>query len=226
MKIVIKLVLLVVIVGLGYMIVESVMEPVRFNKQKDIREALVIQNLEDIRVAEIAYKTVNGSYMSDWDTLIDFVRNTEFPIVKEIADPNDTTNSIIIRDTIGYVSIMDSLYSHREAFNVSNLKYVPIPREFFDNEQFELQAGKITRGGLPVPVFECKVPYSVLLKGLDHQLIINLNKQVDEMNKYTGLKVGSMEEASNEGTGNRNIQCLISYKLRQIIQIRVLISKL
>jgi hypothetical protein len=199
MKIVIKLVLLVVIVGLGYMVVESIMEPVRFNKQKDIREALVIQNLEDIRVAEIAYKTVNGRYMSDWDTLIDFVKNTEFPIVKEIADPNDTTNSIIIRDTIGYVSIMDSLYSHREAFNVSNLKYVPIPRKFFENEQFELQAGKITRGGLPVPVFECKVPYSVLLKGLDHQLIINLNKQVDEMNKYTGLKVGSMEEASNEG---------------------------
>ena len=199
MKIVIKLVLLVVIVGLGYMVVESIMEPVRFNKQKDIRETLVIQNLEDIRIAEIAYKTVNGKYMADWDTLIDFVKNTEFPIVKEIADPNDTTNSIIIRDTIGYVSIMDSLYSHREAFNASNLKFVPIPIKFFENEQFELQAGKITRGGLPVPVFECKVPYSVLLKGLDQQLIINLNKQVDEMNKYTGLKVGSMEEASNEG---------------------------
>jgi hypothetical protein len=199
MKIVIKLVLLVVIIGLGYLVIESIMEPVRFNKQKHIREAMVIRNLEDIRVAEIAYKTVNGKYMADWDTLIDFVKNTEFPIVKEVADPNDTTNSIIIRDTIGYVSIMDSLYSHREAFNVNNLKYVPIPEKYFEKEQFELQAGEITRGGLPVPVFECKVPYDVMLKGLDRQLIINLNKQVSEMNKYTGLKVGSMEEASNEG---------------------------
>ena len=199
MKIVIKLVLLVIIVGLGYMVVESIMEPVRFNKQKDIREGVVIQSLEDIRAAEIAYKTVNGQYMSDWDTLIDFIKNTDFPIVREIADPNDTTNSIIIRDTIGYVPIMDSLYGHRENFNANNLKYVPIPSKFFDNDKFELQAGKITRGGLPVPVFECKVPFKVMLKGLDHQLIINLNKQVDEMNKYTGLKVGSMEEASNEG---------------------------
>ena len=199
MKIVIKLVLLVVIIGLGYMVVESVMEPVRFNKQKDIREIAVIHSLEDIRSAELAYKAVNGAYMSDWDTLIDFIKNTDFPIVREVADPNDTTNSIIIRDTIGYVPIMDSLYGHRKAFNADNLKYVPMPSEFFENDMFELQAGKITRGGLPVSVFESKVPYFIILKGLDRQLIVNLNKQVEEMNRYAGLKVGSMDEASNEG---------------------------
>ena len=199
MKIALKLILLVIIVGLGYMVVESIMEPVRFNKQKDKREIAVIQKLEDIRSAELAFKAINGKYMSDWDTLINFVKENEFPIIKEVPDPNDTTNTIVIRDTIGYMPIADSLYGRREAFNIDQLKYVPIPNEFFNNEMFDLNAGTIERGGMPVHVFECKVDYKTMLKGLDEQLIINLKKKVEEMNKYSGLKIGSMEEASTVG---------------------------
>lgn len=199
MKIVLKLVLLVIIVVLGYFVVESIMEPVRFNKQKDKRAEIVIQKLEDIRAAQLAYKTINGSYMADWDTLINFIKDNEFPIIKEIPDPNDTTNTIVIRDTLGYKSIVDSLYSHRKAFKIEQLKYVPIPQKYFNNEKFELNAGSINRGGLPVDVFECQVSYKVMLKGLDNQLILNLNKKMTEMNKYAGLKVGSMTEASTEG---------------------------
>ncbi|NOR86451.1 MAG: hypothetical protein GQ527_02460 [Bacteroidales bacterium] len=199
MKIALKLVLLVIIIGLGYMVVESIMEPVRFNTQKDKRADIVIQKLEDIRAAELAYKAIHGTFMSDWDTLINFVKDNEFPIIKEVADPDDTTMTKVIRDTIGYMPISDSLYGHRVAFNIDHLKFVPIPKEYFDNEKFKLNAGKIERGGLPVHVFECKTDYSVMLKGLDHQLIINLKKKVEEMNKYAGLKVGSMTEASTEG---------------------------
>jgi len=199
MKIVIRLVLLVVIFVLGYFVVESIMQPVRFNKEKDKRAEVVIQKLEDIRAAELAYKAVNGRYMADWDTLISFVRDNEFPIIKEVADPNDTTNTLIIRDTIGYMPIADSLYNHRIGFNVEHMKYVPLPKEFFDNETFKLQAGTIERGGLPVHVFECSVGYPIILKGMDKQSIINLDKKLGEMNKYAGLKVGSMTEASTEG---------------------------
>lgn len=199
MKIVLKLVLLVAIIVLGYFVVESIMEPVRFNKEKDKRSEQVIQKLEDIRAAQIAFKAMNGSYMSDWDTLINFIKENEFPIVKEVPDPNDTTNTIVIRDTLGYKSIVDSLYGHRELFNIDQLKYVPLPQKYFNNEQFQLDAGSIERGGLPVDVFECSVKYDIMLKGLDKQLVINLNKKVTEMNKYPGLKVGSMTEASTEG---------------------------
>lgn len=199
MKIVLKLVLLVVIIGLTYMVYESIMEPVRFNVQKDKRDVAVIQKLEDIRAAEIAYKAIEGRYMSDWDTLINFIKTNEFPIIKEVADPNDTTMRKVIRDTIGYLSIIDSLYNKRVGFNVDHLKYVPIPKKFFNNETFVLEVGTIERGGLPVHVFECKTTNEVILKGLDKQLILNLNKKMSEMNKFPGLKVGSMTEASTEG---------------------------
>jgi hypothetical protein len=199
MKIALKIGLLIVIIVLGYMVVESIMEPVRFNEQKDIRSALVIEKLEDIRAAQLAYKTFNGKYMASWDTLIDFVKNNKFPIVKEIADPNDTTNTRVIRDTLGFIPIIDSLFSKRRSFKIEEMKFVPIPKEFFNDETFDLQAGTIPRGGLPLNVFECKVPYEVILKGLDKQLIINLKKKTVEMNKYPGLQLGSMTEASTEG---------------------------
>jgi hypothetical protein len=181
------------------MVVESIMEPVRFNKEKDKREQAVINKLEDIRAGELAYRKINGTYTASWDTLIDFLKNNEFFIVKEVADPNDTTFTKTIRDTLGTISIIDSLYNHRVNFNVDHLKYVPIPAKFFANEIFELSTGKITRGGVPVQVFESQSHYKVMLKGLDNQLIINLIKKVEEMNKYAGLKVGSLTEASTEG---------------------------
>ncbi len=199
MKIAWKLFLLVVIVVLGYMVVESIMEPVRFNKEKDKREQTVIRKLEDIRAGELAYRRINGKYTASWDTLINFLKKNEFFIVKELADPNDTTYTKTIRDTLGTIKIVDSLYGNRTNFNIDHLKYVPIPTKFFANETFELRAGKIERGGVPVQVFECQSQYQVMLKGLDNQLILNLIKGVKEMNKYPGLKVGSLTEASTEG---------------------------
>ncbi|MBN2237876.1 MAG: hypothetical protein JW729_09960 [Bacteroidales bacterium] len=199
MKIALKLILLVVIVGLGYMVVESIMEPVRFNKDKDKREQAVIRKLEDIRSGELAFRKVNGRYTASWDTLIEFLKTNEFFVVKEVADPNDTTFRKTIRDTLGTISMIDSLYGSRVNFNIDHLKYVPLPAKDFANETFELRAGAIERGGVPVQVFESQTPYEVLLKGLDRQLVINLIKKVEEMNKYPGLKVGSLTEASTEG---------------------------
>lgn len=199
MKIAFKLFLLLVIFGLGYMVVESIMEPVRFNKEKNKREQTVIRKLEDIRSAELAYRRLKGTYTASWDTLVDFLKTNEFFIVRERADPNDTTFTKTIRDTLGTISIIDSLYHERSNFNVNHLKYVPLPAKFFSNEEFELRSGKIERGGVPVYVFESGVSNEVMLKGLDEQLIRNLNKSVKEMNKYPGLKVGSLTEASTEG---------------------------
>ncbi len=199
MKIALKIVLLVVILGLGYMVIESIMAPVRFNQEKNKREAVVIRKLEDIRAGELAYKRIKGDYTASWDTLIDFLKHNEFFVVKEFADPKDTTFTKTIRDTIGTISIIDSLYGNRPNFNIDRLMYVPIPAEFFDNETFELKSGKIERGGVPVQVFESSAGYEVILKGLDKQLIANLIKSVKEMNKYPGLKVGSLTEASTEG---------------------------
>ena len=60
------------ILVIGYLLVDSVLQPVRFNKEKEARELVGIERLQDIRVLQDAYKSVNGKYVSDIDSLVDF----------------------------------------------------------------------------------------------------------------------------------------------------------
>ncbi len=192
---IIKVLLLVVIIVLAYLVVESVMGPVRFNKSVNQRSEAVIQNLKDIRIAQLTYKTINGHYMADFDTLIDFLKNGEIPVVKMVPDPEDTTFSKTIRDTIGFIPVIDSLFHSRANFAVENLKFVP----YTENDQFKLEAGVIEKGGVQVNVFEATVHYGKLLKGLNEQMVANLIASKEQIERYPGLKVGSMTEASTDG---------------------------
>ena len=59
-KAIVSILLLFVIAGLAYAVVQSVMEPVKFNKAKDHRQAVAVQRLKDIRDLQVAYKSVYG----------------------------------------------------------------------------------------------------------------------------------------------------------------------
>jgi type II secretory pathway pseudopilin PulG len=192
---IIKILLLVIIIVLAYLVVESVMGPVRFNKSVTERSDAVIQNLKDIRSAQLTYKTIHGHYMADFDTLINFLKYDSIPVVKMIPDPKDTTFSKTIRDTIGSIAVLDSLFSGRLGFIADNLKFVP----FTENEKFTMDAGIIEKGGVEVNVFEASVHYNIILSGLDEQMVVNLIASKEQINRYPGLKVGSMFEASTDG---------------------------
>jgi hypothetical protein len=62
-----------------------------------------------------------------------------------------------------------------------------------------MEAGIIEKGGVDVNVFEAKVHYKVFLEGLNRQMVVNLIAGREQIEKYPGLKVGSMEEASTDG---------------------------
>ena len=192
---IIKIVLLVIIIVLAYLVYESVMVPVRFDKSVDQRSKAVIQNLVDIRSAEMTYKNIYGKYTASFDTLIDFLVVGEIPVVKIVPDPTDTTFTKTIRDTIGYIPVKDSLFGGRANYNVVDLKYIP----FTEKELFTLNAGIIEKGGVDVNVFEASSHYKVILNGLDEQMVVNLIAAKEQIERYPGLKVGSMTEASTDG---------------------------
>ncbi len=192
---IIKVALLIVIVALAYFVVESILGPVRFNKEVTTRNVEVIQNLRDIRTAEMAYKAMNGKYTANFDTLVDFLKFGEIPMVKMTPDPDDTTNTRTIRDTIGYIPVIDSLFGKRPGYDVNNLRYIP----FTNNISFELDANLIEKGGVDVNVFEATALYKEYLNGLDDQMVLNLIASKEQIEKYPGLKVGSMVEASTDG---------------------------
>ena len=116
----IQILLVFLILVISYFTYESVMEPIRFKKEKKHRYSKVIQRLKDIRKAELAYKDVNHEFTGSFDTLINFVKFDSMPIVKAIGRiPDELLDSIteeeavkkgiIIRDTIK-ISILDSLF--------------------------------------------------------------------------------------------------------------------
>jgi len=195
MKKIVQVILAIVIIGLGYLVFESVMEPVRFNKEKATREKIVIQKLKDIRSSQLIYKQLTGSYADGFDTLINFLKVAEIPVVKIIADPTDTTFTRTINDTVGYINVADSLFGKISGFSFNSFKTIP----FSGGMLFEMQADTVQRGGVEVHVFEAKAPYTAFLKGMDEQTIINLISKYNDINKYPGLKVGSLIEPSTDG---------------------------
>lgn len=194
---IINIALALIALLLVYLVYKSISEPVVFENIRKEREVEVVQRLKDIRTTQTIFKQTYNRYTGSFDTLIDFIKTGELPVVNIKADPNDTTFTKTINDTVDYIPVIDSLFGGRENFSVDKLRNVP----FSENEsvEFELQAGYIMRGGLKVAVFEAKTPYFVYLWDLDHQRVNNLRAEMEDLEKYPGLKVGSMDEPSLNG---------------------------
>ncbi len=192
---IIKILLSIVILVLAYLVVSSIMQPVQFENEKTNREKEVINKLKKIRDVQVQYKTAKGYYTASFDTLIDFINTGQLPVIKIIPDPNDTTFTKTISEIIGYVYVKDTLFKSKDGITPENLRFIP----FSDGQEFEMEAGKIEISKTMVDVFEVKAHYKYILHGMDRQSIINLRKKLKELEKYEGLKVGSMNEASTDG---------------------------
>ena len=219
-KIIIEVVLLAGIVFLVIANYKSIMEPLNFNKQKDYRESVAIERLKDIRTLQVAYKTVNGKFTSTVDSLKMFYETGEMPIVLQIGSNDDSaavahteqvkranrrlTNEDLYdmylagdRNLVfsieNVVAVKDTLFNDRPDFNIDSLKTIP----FSGGEPVIMEATVRRVSGVPVPLFEAKMPYKSLLKGLDEQLRINLDADREAQNKYEGLQVGSITSPNN-----------------------------
>ncbi len=185
---IIKIVLFVVIVILVYLVVESFMKTVRFDKEQRRRANVVIENLKDIRAAQFAFKSMHGIYAPDFDTLISFLNTGEIPVVKILPDPEDSTFTKTINDTIAFVLVKDSLFKYRGPnFKIKEIAIIP----FSEGDKFELAAGEIEKGKVKVNVFEAIARKEIYLRGLDEELI--------SRESVSDLKVGSMSEPSTDG---------------------------
>lgn len=193
-KVILQVVLFLAIAVLGYFIYESIMEPVRFQAEKIKRETVVINKLKDIRMSQLIYRQMKGSFTGSFDTLEMFLEIAEIPVVKMIPDPTDTTFTKTINDTVGYIKVKDTLFGTKN-YTIDQLALVP----FSNGLLFEMDADTIERGGVNVNVFEVKAPYTAYLQGLDKQTIFNLSSKMKDIERYPGLKVGSMIEPSTNG---------------------------
>lgn len=190
---IIRLALIIVIVILGYFVFTSIKEPLKFEKELRSRNKEVIAKLADIRTSELLFKKFNNRYTRSFDTLIEFMENCKIPVIKLVADTTDAAFSKPMGDTIGFISLSDSIFG--EKYKLENIAIVP----FSLGAKFLLNAGRIDKDGISIAVFEASTPYVVYLKGLDKRRIISLVQELNAKNKFPGLKVGSLNEATTAG---------------------------
>ncbi|MDR1594812.1 MAG: hypothetical protein LBS43_10095 [Prevotellaceae bacterium] len=195
MKTIIQIILGVVAVVLAYLLYDSLMEPIRFKKAVEYRKDLVVQRLKDIRELQVAYKDNYGRYSGGFDTLINFYKYDSLKIVKQVGSWDDSiavAKKLVYTDTIR-VAVKDTLFKNIAGFNIDSLAFVPIV-----HEPFELRAiSYFSISKVVIPLFEAGVHNDVFLRGLDRQLIVNLNDDDKNKNKYPGVKVGSVTQPNN-----------------------------
>ena len=184
-----------IIIALAYLIVKSIMQPVQFNKEKAAREADAITILKDIRTLQVAYKNVYNHYAPAMDSLIDFYNNGEMTIVKQIGSMDDSVavaRKLVRRENIK-LAVRDTLFNDRPDFKVEDLRTIP----YSGGDPVILKSDIKVVSGVNVPLFEADIPYNSLLKGMDHQLLVNLNFEREDQGRYPGLQVGSIDNPNN-----------------------------
>lgn len=191
-------------VVLVFLIFRSINAPIKFNEVKKERYSKVIERLKDIRNAQIAFKSVNGIYSNDFQELIKFVDSAEFTIIQKRDSSYmeydriyriDMLREIIVTDTLGFVSVKDSLFAN----NLGYKDMASVPIQGIES-LFSLKADIIDKNGYNVPVFEVRVPKDIVLFDQNKDLL-SQEKETISVDGVNGpdLVLGSLTDVSTSG---------------------------
>ena len=221
-KILTWLVLPAVIVCMCWGIVYGVMKPIKFEEQRAAREKVGIERLKDIRTIQTAFKEANGHYASTLDSIVLFYNEGKIKLDMMIGSQDD---SVAVANTKALkkrrpkitpeqmyeltkqgqrlvftikneMNVKDTLFKNRPGFCIDSIIMIP-----FSNQRVQMETVVKQVSGVPVPLFEARMPYDILLSGMDRQLIVNLNADREDTGRYPGLMVGGVA-APNNNAGN------------------------
>lgn len=202
MKVTLKILLAAAVLLLAYMCYVSIMEPINFDAEKDLRESSIKTRLIDIRKAQIEYKNIHKVHAANFDELGKFLKEGKLPfLVKEgvltdeqlekgMTEKEAVKKGLIKRDTV-WINAMDTLFG--AGYDVDAMRMVPGTQV-----QFTMDTASLTSStGYTVKVFEAGVKYDDYLGDLNKQLVFNLKDKAAKMEKFPGLRVGSLTEINN-----------------------------
>jgi len=202
----------VVILFLGYSLYKSIIGPVEFNKVKQVRYAKVIENLKDIRIAELAHQEIEGKFSGNFDSLVQFLDTAKFAIIQRRdtsyadveknrafgldAQKGGYYKEEIIVDTLRFASVKDSLFGDSDRYKTM----MNIPLEIAEGAKFQLKAGKYEKNDALYSVFEASVAKRLILSDQDTDLIYQEEQlvSVDGINGPT-VRVGTMNDIDTGG---------------------------
>ncbi|MDR0955310.1 MAG: hypothetical protein LBM20_08050 [Rikenellaceae bacterium] len=200
MKKLIQILLVVVIVGLGYLLYREFATPTEFQTLRTHRQGIVVDRMKDIRAAQRAYRTAYQKFTPSMDTLMNFVKYDSLVYERAVGSADDSlavAQGRVTREAFK-VAVRDTVFAGRNLSDndIEQFQYIP----FSDGKKIIMDAGTLETGsGVTIQVFEAKAPYKDFLDEPEyHQELVNLIDQRKTLNQYPGVKVGSLTEATNE----------------------------
>ena len=218
MKKAINVILGLCAVVLLYLCYESIMQPIHFNEEREIREAAVKARLIQIKNAEEQYRQQHeGEFCDTMSVLIDFIKTARIPNVNKVGELSDkqmekglteSKAAAIVNSGDAAAIAANGLEGFRrdttwssmaEAIvgpdgNVDSLQYIP----FSNGQLFELESTVyVGRSGVFQNVMECRAPYSAYLSGMNEREIYNLTDAAEKQGRYAGLKIGDLMTPNN-----------------------------
>ena len=192
--------LILISIFLIYKINFEITKPIKFNTEKQAKYAKVIKNLKIIRDAEVAYKTVNGKYTASGEELINFIETAKFALTqtryvpKTVSLGGGITKEIEERvvDTIGFEDVKSKFAGK----DYKNMMKIP-----GTDQNFKIEIGEVEKiVGLKAPVFEVKVDKSLILAGMDENLVRQEREAIGgEEIRGEFVKIGSLTDVSEDG---------------------------
>ncbi len=198
MKKVLLLVLTACAAAAGYWLYDVIKSPIEFSNVAEIRKTAVVERIKDIRTAQRAYRRVNGQFAPSFDSLINFVKNDsmQFEIKMGSADDSIAVAEGRVKTEIVTIAAKDTIFGNKQV-NLDELKFIP----FGNGAEFKMAATIIETGnqGLKVPVFCATAEYKTYLGDLNNpQELVNMYDVDKTVGTYPGIKVGSLERATND----------------------------
>ena len=225
MKLAFRTLLVIAVCAMCYLCVTSITVPIEFEQEQAKREQQIIKKLVDIRKVQIEYQKINNHFCPNADTLVQFILEGQLPVIlkegvlsdeqlkngltekKAIAIIKRGNQKEIIanglenfrRDTT-YLSVYESILA-KDYTKEQIADLVVIPHSNGTKFQFDTITYVNANTGLPTPLFQVSAHYDTYLFDLNRQQLINLKDKQTKMNRFNGLKVGSVEEPNNN-SGN------------------------
>lgn len=190
---------------LSYRIYRIIMQPIEFASIKEKRYEEITNRLEQLREAQLIFKSEYNQYANNFDDLVSFLQNAQVSIIERKDSSfmrydkiyqTDMLKDTIIYRIIGQTSARDKLISSnpelfKENFSVSDLRYIPFAK---DSTEFSIATGHVDRNGVRVQVFEIKAPNTDFFHDIydDYEsLILGL--------RINALAIGSLTEPTLSG---------------------------
>jgi len=168
----------IVAVGLAFFLVYRIKYKIDDDKRIDRQEKMIINKLMLIRDAEVSYLSVNRKYTGDFDTLINFIDTGHMYLTQRheqiITKEYGAEDIIITIDTIGKVSVKDSILTVRELFKALAVGTV---------NEIKVKQGETVKKGKVFAVIKTN-------RGKNLKLKSSVNAYVDTVYVTVGTEVG------------------------------------